>query len=269
MCVCVTKWTLQLFKSKVEFATNRGHEYIIRIFSFAPALAADWTGNNMFLGYPSALLYIHPILERLLSLVKNDPILCLTAEKNALNVTPTLEKGKYCLYSYFHGICTPLGYKDYLRVIFDPEVKITVTVSQLQTSKNTHTHTHTHTHSADWSQTELKLSCAGVHSPFLDPIHNFQRSKFKLFQAQPSRPCLLTLVHSECKRAADDWTLSSLCAALQKSGTRGWSGCLFSGSGCGCPLRLPCWFMLLTFEYYWKRLHSKLLYAHMWYFLGL
>lgn len=56
---------LQLLKSKVEFATNRGHEYIIRIFSYAPALAADWAGSNMFLGYPSALLYNHPILEHL------------------------------------------------------------------------------------------------------------------------------------------------------------------------------------------------------------
>ena len=69
--------------------------------------------------------------------------------------------------------------------------------SQLQITKHTHTHTHTrthtYTHSADWSQTELKPSCAGVPSPFNDPIHNSQRSKLKLF---PTRPCWLTLLQS-------------------------------------------------------------------------
>ena len=52
-------------------------------------------------------------------------------------------------------------------------------------------------------------------SPFHDPAHNFQRSELKQFQKRPSRLCLLTLLHSECKPAAGDRTLSSLHAAEQ------------------------------------------------------
>ena len=137
---------------------------------------------------------------------------------------------------------TPPGYKDCLWVIFDPAVKITVTQSQLQT---THTHTHTHTHLTHTVLIDIRQNqnspSAGVPSPFHDPIHSFQRPKFKQFHTQPSRPCFLTLLHSECKDAAGDKTFSSLCAAEHRSET----------SGRGRPLRSPCWFMLFTFDYYW------------------
>ena len=108
-----------------------------------------------------------------------------------------------------------------------------------------HTHTHTHTHLTHTVLIDIRQNqnspSAGVPSPFHDPIHNFQRSKFKQFHTQPSRPCLLTLLHSECKDAAGDKTFSSLCAAEHRSET----------SGRGRPLRSPCWFMLFTFDYYW------------------
>ena len=60
----------------------------------------------------------------------------------------------------------------------------TRTVIESVTDYKTQTHTRTDmlTHTADWSQSELKLSCAGVPQ----------------FHTQPSRPCLLTLLHSEC-----------------------------------------------------------------------
>ena len=76
---------------------------------------------------------------------------------------------------------------------------------------------HTHTHRADWSPTELTLSGAGAPSPFHDPTHKFQRSKFKQFQTQTSKRCLLTLPQSECKRAAGDRTLTPLCAEAKRS----------------------------------------------------
>ena len=51
-------------------------------------------------------------------------------------VTPTFGKGKYSLYSYIHGSCTLLGYKDCLQ---------TVTESVIDCKKHTQTHTHTQT----------------------------------------------------------------------------------------------------------------------------
>ena len=137
-------------------------------------------------------------------------------------LTPTLEKGKHCLYLYFHGSCAPLRYKYGIWVIFDPAVKNTVTESVTKYK----THTHTHTHGADWSQTELKLSGAGVPSPFPDPVLDFQRSKFKQFHTQPSKRCLPTLVHQSVS------------------------------GGRGRPLSSPCCFLFFTFDYYWKCLQE-------------
>ena len=71
-------------------------------------------------------------------------------------VTPTLEKGKYCLYSYFYGSCAPLGYKDCL-CISDPAVKITVKESVTDYKTHTHTHTHTHTVLIDLRQNSIFL----------------------------------------------------------------------------------------------------------------
>ncbi len=68
------------------------------------------------------------------------PVTVLNSRENPLNylfstwnsmtllrLTPTLEKVKYCLYSYFSVSCTPQLYtEDCHRVIFDPAVTITV-----------------------------------------------------------------------------------------------------------------------------------------------
>jgi hypothetical protein len=51
-------------------------------------------------------------------------------------VNSTLEKEKHRLCSYFHESCTPPGYRDCLRVIFDPAVIQSFT--QLQNRKDTH-----------------------------------------------------------------------------------------------------------------------------------
>ena len=56
-------------------------------------------------------------------------------------VTPTLEKVKHCLCSNFHESCTPLGYKDCLRVIFDLAV-IKPLYTPLKQLRDAHTHTH-------------------------------------------------------------------------------------------------------------------------------
>ena len=141
-------------------------------------------------------------------------------------VTPGLEKGKYYLYSYFHGSCTP------------------DTHTHTHTRARTHTHTHTH-RLIDWSQTDQKLSHAGAPSPLHDLIHNFQRSEFKQFQSQTSKCCLLTLVHSGVNVL--QVTEPSLLSVLQNRAET--SSCLFC-CGCGRPLKSPCWFMFFTFDYY-------------------
>ena len=108
--------------------------------------------------------------------VKNDSKLCLTAEKTPKmlffatcnfmtfpKVTLTLDEGKYCLYWYVHGSCTPLGYKDCLQVIFDSAVKITVTESVKDYKAHTRTHTHTHTLCRLISDIRLKAQHTCIH----------------------------------------------------------------------------------------------------------
>ena len=95
------------------------------------------------------------------------------------------------------------------------------------------------------------------------PYTTFTDQNSDSFRHNHQRHCLLTLVHSECKRAAGDRTLSSLCAAEHRSGISGWSGCLFSCSGRGRPLKWPCLFMLFTIDRgVFSELHSKLLPVH-------
>ena len=66
------------------------------------------------------------------------------------------------------------------------------------------------------SQTEVNLSRAGVPSPFHDPIHKCQRSEFTQLQTQPSKCCLLTLLHSDVNML--QVTEPSVLSVLQNTG---------------------------------------------------
>ena len=81
-------------------------------------------------------------------------------------MTPTLEKWKYCLYSYIHESCTPLGYKDCLRAVISYRLqKHTHTHTHTQSHRHTHIHTHAHTHTADCFTTEQAIVLIFFSSP--------------------------------------------------------------------------------------------------------
>ena len=97
--------------------------------------------------------------------------------------------------------------------------------SQSQSQLQTHTHTHTHTECWLISGRTFLYRCTVT---FPRPQTFKDQSSNSFTHKHQSVVCLLTLVHSECKGAAGDRTLSSLCAAEHRSGTSRWSSCLFS-----------------------------------------
>ena len=114
-------------------------------------------------------------------------------------VTPGLEKGKYYLYSYFHGSCTP------------------DTHTHTHTRTHTHTQTHTHTHTQiDWliSDRSKTFSCRCTVT-FTRPHTQLSKIRVQTVSVSDIKVLFTNTCTFRCKRAAGDRTLTSLCAAEQ------------------------------------------------------
>ena len=132
-------------------------------------------------------------------------------------------------------------------IMFDLEVKITVTESVTDYKKHTQD-THTHTHSWLISDRTKTFSC---RCTVTFPWPPTQPLKIKV-QTVSDTTIKALFTNTSTFRVLQMTEPSGHSVLHKRSGTSGWSGCLFFCSGCGHPLRLRCWFMPFIFDYYWK-----------------